>query len=133
MDQDKIEFKVVLRSPKYPVIIISDNILFPATNINQLAMNCVPLLSSKDQNTVDVVDSTGAVFWYFPERYFLSPGFAPKKWTKKRIIELYNNSLNAKENNKQYSMKSLANKKLSKIVVDICELLRLNKRLDEMR
>jgi hypothetical protein len=46
-----------------------------------------------------------------------------KKWTKKQIIELYNNSPNAKENKNSYPIKSLSNKRLSSIISDICELL----------
>ena len=55
---------------------------------------------------------------------FLSPGFAFKRWTKKRIVEIFNSSTNALELMQEYSIKSLSNKRLDKIVRDICELLR---------
>lgn len=70
-----------------------------------------------------MVDSTGSEFWYFPEQYILSPGFVTKKWTKKKLIETFNNSSNAKELNKEYSMKSLSSKKLQEVIGDICRIL----------
>jgi hypothetical protein len=42
-----------------------------------------------------------------------------------KIIELINNSDTAKEEKTQYSLKGLSNKKLSKIVIEICDLLQM--------
>jgi hypothetical protein len=52
------------------------------------------------------------------------PGILNRKWTKKQIIELYNNSAEAEESNIKYPMKSISNKKVSRIVGEICELLK---------
>lgn len=105
------------------MIVISSDELNSAYDIDQLAAHCLLSESFDNELFVKVIDSTGEEFWYSPEHFALSPGMAFKKWTKKRIIELYNNSPNAKDNKNSYPIKSLSNKKLSRIISDICELL----------
>lgn len=84
------------------------------------------LLNSTPQETkrhIAVIDSTGEEFWYSPEFEVLSPGFAFKRWTKKQIIDLFNESSNSKEMQMTYSEKSLSSKNLSKIIFDVCKLI----------
>ena len=119
----EINFNIFMRKPKYPVIIISKEKLYSAFNIEQLAKNCVSSLPVDDRSIVQVIDSSGEEFWYSPEQYVLSLGFAFKKWTKKQLIEMFNNSSNANISNHEYSTKSLSGKRLEKIINDICELL----------
>ncbi len=123
MLKEQINFKVLLRSPKYPVIVISDDGLFPAYDIKQLGTLCVISESLDDDYELKVVDSTGSEFKYFPEHTTLMPGFPNKRWTKKQIIEIYNESVNAEETGIKYPLKSLSNKKLSLIIGEICDLL----------
>ena len=123
MGKEQINFRILFRSPKYPVIIISSDDLSSASNIEKLGTLCVLSEPSEDDDNVRVIDSTGEEFWYLPEHFVLSPGFFPKKWTKKQVIDLFNSSVNAKEKNIQYPLKSLSNTRLSKIIVDICEIL----------
>lgn len=120
----KIEFNIVFRKPKYPVLVVSDKELFSAFNIKQLARRCMSSMPIENKNYIQVVDSTGEEFWYSPDQNVLSPGFAFKRWTKKRIVEAFNSSTNALKLKQEYSIKSLSNKRLDKIVRDICELLR---------
>ena len=123
MKKQEIEFKILFRSPKYPVIVISQDKLITGYDINTLsrALLSVPPPSTKDY--VKVLDFTGEEFWFYPDKTYLTPGFFPKKWTKKRVIELYNNSSNAKKSSSSYPLKSLSSKKFSRIIGDICELL----------
>ena len=86
------EFKIIFRKPLYPLIVISKYHLKPAFNIKELAMCCFSSTPEKDGGVVKAIDSSGEEFWYSPENYAISPGFAFKRWTKKKIIELYNNS-----------------------------------------
>ena len=105
------------------MIVISSDYLEAAYDIDRLGSHCMLSEAFDNDSFVKVVDSTGDEFWYSPEHFCLSPGMAFKKWTKKRIIDLYNNSSNVEENNKSYSVKSFSNKRLSRIISDICELL----------
>ena len=121
---DQIEFKILFRGPKYPVIVVSADRLYSAFDINQLAEGCMFSVPIENKNYIQVVDSTGNEFWYKPEYYTLSPGFVFKKWTKKQIIETFNNSENAKRISQEYSTKSLSSKRLDKIIHDICTILK---------
>jgi hypothetical protein len=120
----QIKFSVIFRSPKYPVFVIDTDRLLSAFNINELAGCCISATPLENRDIVQVIDSTGEEFWYSPDHCVLSPGFSFKRWTKKKIIEKYNKSLNAQLSEQPYSMKSISNKKLEKIVYDICSLLR---------
>ncbi len=130
MNDEQINFKILFRSPKYPVIVIAVDDLWSASDIEQLGNICVISGSLENDDEIKVIDSTGEEFWYLPEEYTLAPGFFAKKWTKKQIIELYNKSEAAKESNIQYPLKSLSNKKLSKIISEICKILSHNNWLD---
>lgn len=123
MANEQINFKILLRSPKYPVIVIACDGLYSAYNIKQLGTLCV-ISEPFDDDELKVVDSSGAEFIYFSEHTALMPGILNKRWTKKQIIELYNTSVNAEETNIKYLLKSISNKKLSQIIGEICELLR---------
>ncbi len=124
MGNEQINFKVLLRSPKYPVIVIADDGLYSAYDIEQLGTLCVFSEPLDDDDELKVVDSSGAEFIYFSEHTALIPGIMNKRWTKKQIIELYNASVNAEETNIKYPLKSISSKKLSRIIGEICELLR---------
>jgi hypothetical protein len=119
----EVEFRIMFRRPEYPVLIVSADKLYSAFNLKQLAEICVSLTQFGTENKLQVVDSNGSEFWYLAEEYILSPGFVTKKWTKKKLIETFNNSSNARELNQEYSMKSLSNKKLEKVLEDICGIL----------
>ena len=121
---EKGEFNIVFRKPQYPVLVVSDKKLFSAFNMKQLARSCMSSIPIEDKNYIQVIDSTGEEFWYSPDQNVLSPGFAFKRWSKKRIVEAFNSNTNALELKQEYSIKSLSNKRLDKIVRDICELLR---------
>ena len=120
----QIKFNIILRKPKYPVIVISAERLYSAFDIKQLAKCCITSTPCEGKSIVQVIDSTGEEFWYSPEQYVLSPGFSFKKWTKKQLIEMFNSSSNAKNQVQEYSTKSLSAKRLEKIIEDICELLK---------
>ncbi len=105
------------------MIVISSDELSSAYDLDQLAPCCFFSEPFDNEIFVKVIDSTGEEFWYSPEHVTLSPGMAAKRWTKKRIIELYNNSPNVEDNKSSYPLKSLSSKRLSRIISDICELL----------
>jgi hypothetical protein len=121
---EKIELNIIFRNPKYPVLVVSAEKLFSAFNIKQLAKSCMCSKPIENKKYIQVIDSTGEEFWYSPDQYVLSPGFAFKRSTKMRIVKTFNSSTNAIELMQEYSINSLSNKRLDKIILDICELLR---------
>lgn len=124
MSREQINFRILLRPPKYPVIVVTEKGLYSAYNIEQLATLCVVSEPIDDSFEVIVIDSSGAEFIYFAEHTALMPGIPNKKWTKKQIIELYNNSVEAEESSIEYPMKSISSKKVSRIIGEICDLLK---------
>ncbi len=122
MSKEDIKFRILFRLPEYPVIIITEEGLYSAYNIKQLGSLCVISEPINDSFDVIVIDSSGAEFKYFAEQTTLMPGILNKRWTKKQIIELYNTS--AEETNIKYPMKSISSKKFSRIIGEICDLLK---------
>ncbi len=119
-----IEFAILLRKPKYPVIIVSADQLYSAFNIKQLAKGCISSVPLKEETSVKAIDSTGEEFWYSIDNYALSPGFLGKIWTKKQIIEMYNSSQGIFNTEKVFSLKSLSSKKVNAIIGELCERLK---------
>ena len=122
-DGEKIIFHVIFRKPNYPVIVISSDRLRVARSLKTLAEACLmsPIVDSTKH--VIVLDATGEEFWYLPDQYTVAPGFFPKRWTKKRMIDLYNQSANAQETGVTYSDRSLGSKSFDRIVSDLCALI----------
>lgn len=124
MGKDQVEFRILFRKPVYPVIVISEDRLVVASNLNNLAKSCLTAKIRKGEKIIKAIDSSAKEFWYSPDNFAFAPGFAFKRWTKKQIIELYNGSSNAKELDKKYPLKSLSNKRLSRVIADICNILK---------
>lgn len=120
----EVKFHILLRKPKYPLIVISSNRLYSAFDIQELAQACVNSSLSEGETYIKAIDSSGEEFWYTPEKYVICPGFVCKNWTKMKIIELYNEKLGKNQESKKYSTKSLSAKRLEKIVFDISNLLK---------
>ena len=116
-----LEFGVLFRRQRFPVVGYAVGRLFSAGNLNALASIVVYFDRSSDQDIVTLLDSTGEEFWYSREQRVLSPGFLGKRWTKMQIIDLYNSHVGS---DRRYSVRSLSNKRLSEIVSEISALIR---------
>jgi hypothetical protein len=121
----EIEFKIVIRAPIYPVIIVSADQLHSAFNINVLAEHCLNATPGDGEDFVKVIDSSGEEFWYSPSIFTIAPGFMSRKWTKKNIIEMYNESQGVNGTELEYPVKSLSSKKLDRIIFDISKRLKI--------
>lgn len=58
-----------------------------------------------------------------PELQAISPLTLDKRWTKARVIEMFNTSLNARRAGLQYPPRSLANRRLDAVIRDVAELV----------
>lgn len=128
MENEQIYFRILLRGPKYPAIVIDDCDILPAFNIKELGTACYLSAPPDNSYEIHVVDCTGEEFLYISDKTALMPTISARKWTKKKLIDLFNNSDTAKEDNLHYFPKSLSNKRLTDIVREICELLDHNNR-----
>jgi len=69
MNDDLINFRILFRSPKYPVIVVDEDGLWSASNIEKLGTICVVSKPGDDDDKLKVIDTTGEEFWYMPEQY----------------------------------------------------------------
>jgi hypothetical protein len=123
MKEDEVYFRIFLRGPQYPVIVISGDDIYPAFKSKDLGNTCYSLSPPGSSNKITVVDSTGEEFLYLSDKVTLAPGIGSRKWTKKKFIDLFNNCSIALEEGINYSLKSLSNKRLATIVNEICTML----------
>ncbi len=123
MEEEELYFRIFLRAPQYPVIVISGEDIFPAFKTEALGNACYSLAPPGSSNKLTVIDSSGKDFYYLEDKTTLFPGIGGKKWTKKNLIELFNQSTAAKITEMHYAPKSLSNKRVAVIVNEICEML----------
>jgi hypothetical protein len=118
------ELKIAISKPRLPVIIISKDKLYAAGSLKKLDQYLRISIPKDEEEEVVLIDSTGQEFWFMPEDMILAPGFTTYlNWTKKKIINLFDNSPNAKEHGIEYPLKSLSSKKVVTIIKEICELI----------
>jgi len=121
MPQEEKTFHIMWRKPKYPLIVISKDHLMSAFDIDELAWCCVNAELTDGETKIKAIDSDGQEFWYYPDKYVIFPASMSRRWSKKSMIDLYNNT---ESNKTKYSEKSLSAKKVYRIVLDICNLLK---------
>ena len=119
----KSALRIPLRKPEWPVIVISRDRVLSGQNPRSLASALCSALPSDHESFIRVVDSAGSEFWFYPDMRVLSPSFVTKRWSKKKLIDLYNADSFTKVTGRLYSPASLSNKRLSQIVQDLCDLI----------
>jgi len=117
----EIKVNFMFRNPVFPVLIIDRIELFAATNNRQLARTIVNCNVDEDEKYIKMIDSTGEEFWYDPGSSIIAPGFTIKRWTKKKIIDLYNERYSNPK--VKITQKSLSNILLNDIISLICKLV----------
>jgi len=110
--------------PKFPVIIVREDALFAPESPQSLVNIVAEEIQGVEDEKIVFIDSTGEEFRYDDPTKSLMPSLFRKKWTKKKIIELYNSSVNARSSGTSYSEKSLTAKTYQKIFNDIAQLIR---------
>ena len=112
---------VMFHWPKLPVIVTGPSGLAAARDRKQLitVLGALPPTSSKFK--VKVIYPTGREFWYDTTQRILAPGFAAKVWTKRQLVQLFNDNTGA--NLGLYNPGSLSNRRLDGIVEDLAALL----------
>jgi len=113
----------LFRKPKFPVIFNIDGKLIVVTSFNDFDKQIINI-ELKGNKFYEAIDSTVEGWLLSTEPLVISPLTLKKKWTKKELINLYNQSENCKRNNDIYPESSLSNKKLSVIFEEIAEKLK---------
>jgi hypothetical protein len=112
---------VLFHWPKFPVIVTGPIDLAAAVDRKKLIAVLGALTPAGGTFDVKVIDTTGREFWYDTTQKILAPGFAAKVWTKRQLVQLYNDKAGAALG--PYKPGSLPNRRLDCIVQDIANLL----------
>ena len=110
----------LLRAPKFPVIVDTGDQLIATRTKTQFEKR-IRKISFNGKDTVPIIDRTAEAFALYPEREFVAPQMAIRRWTKASIIDLYNERrpTNAPEMGKR----SLGNRSVEQILSETVDLL----------
>lgn len=106
------------RKPTFPVLLASDTIVVGALNTAEIEVWIKKLMFQKD-SSYQVIDATAEGWSYYPEYQVITPLTIDKRWTKRRIIDFYNNSVKYEDDREVYVAKSLSNKRLNLVIEEI--------------
>ena len=121
MSDGKRTLGVLFRAPRFPLIVFGPARVGAARSLAGLAKVLATFPPSRPGADVEIVDPTGEEFWFDAEHSVLSPGFTISRWTKKQIIDAYNNS--PEGHRLPCRATSLSGRKLADVVTEVCGLI----------
>ena len=113
----------LFRRPEFPLICDVHGVLIGAQTPEQFE-GAVSTLSLPAGEDLPVVDASGEGWALHVEYMAVSPMTLKKRWTKKEVIAMFNDSDTAKRSGKEYSTKSFSAKRLDRIIADLVALIR---------
>ncbi len=113
----------MFRKPVFPVILEVNGIIIGAKTSKQLEDDLSEIRLPAGGH-LPFIDSSGEGWSFTVDHMTISPITFKKKWTKKEVIALFNNSETAKMKNKEYSTKSISAKRFDRIVSELVDLIR---------
>jgi len=122
MEGNRLIHYLLRRKPVFPVIYVIKGALLIARTEKELERH-TGVWTGKTSENCTLIDLTGEDWIFTPSFPALSPMSGRKRWRKKDIIELFNNSRLAQEAKLNYSTKGLSAKKLDRIINDIVDLI----------
>ncbi len=111
----------LFRKPKFPIICSVDDFFITAKSEAEFQRKIAKVELTPDAR-YNMVDSTGEGWEFYTNKMYVIPAVR-RKWSKKRIIQAYNDSKNCRSVGITYSDKSLSSKPFGKIHSDIIELI----------
>ncbi|MBN1221462.1 MAG: hypothetical protein JXM69_21255 [Anaerolineae bacterium] len=115
----KIDY--LFRKPKFPVICSIGDILITAKSEAEFQRRIDKVNLTPDMS-YNIVDSTGEGWEFYTNKLYIIPALR-RKWSKKRLIQTYNDSQNCQSAGITYSEKSLSSKRFEKVFADIVALV----------
>lgn len=117
-----MEINYLFRKPIFPLICNIDGRLVAAKSKSELIRK-ISKFDLDDEQKYTIIDISGEGWKLDCKLKVISPfifSYREKRWSKKRLIDLYNSSQNAYI---QYSEKSLSSKRYEKVFMDLVELI----------
>lgn len=112
----------VFRRPRFPIICNIDGELVTGSTAQEFERR-VGRVALPSGRAFKIVDASGEGWVLHTELSAVSPLTLDKWWTKSRVIEMFNTSLNAQWAALEYPHRSLSNRRLDAVIRDIVELL----------
>ncbi len=114
--------KYLFRKPRFPVICSIDGRLVAATS-DQVLRKQLAAIKLREGSNYPLVDSSAEGWSLVADYMVVSPLTIDKRWTKRKVIEMFNQSDNAKELRMAYSDRGLSAKRFDRILTEIVHIL----------
>ena len=111
----------LFRKPRFPVICIVDDWLVTAPSAASFEQRLAKIALNLDAK-YNIIDSTGEHWELYSIQMYIMPTMR-RKWSKKKIVQTYNQSRNCSQTGKPYAEKSLSSKRFEVIFADIVSLI----------
>ncbi|MBK1723602.1 hypothetical protein CKO23_15320 [Thiocystis violacea] len=112
--------RYLFRKPKYPLLIETDGRVAGVRNERRFEKIDKKVLFSNKESYI-VIDSSGEGWKFFPEDEIISPLTVLKRWSKRKIIDFFNASLDKTGSSARCESRSLSNKRLERVILEIIE------------
>ena len=116
------KLQCVFRRPRFPIVCNVDGQLVAGETLQQFARR-IDRVELPAGRTFAIVDARGEGWVLHPELDAISPFTLDRRWTKARVIEMFNTSLNAQRSGLRYLQRSLANRRLDAVIRDVVDLI----------
>lgn len=117
-----MELQFLFRQPIFPIVANIEGLFVGAKTPKALASQ-LARIPFENEKFYDMVDSRGEGWSLYTPKMLISPLTIKKRWTKREIIELFNERENWElADGKMYSERSLSAKRLDKIIFDLVDL-----------
>jgi hypothetical protein len=113
----------LFRKPQFPVICNINGRLVGARSGQDLQKQLDAMELRDGGSHFPLVDSSAEGWALVAEYMVVSPIVADKRWTKRKLIEVFNQSNNAKELGVAYSERGLSAKRFDRIMAEIVHIL----------
>ena len=111
---------IAFRSPKFPLLLDTGSTLLFARSQSQLAAKVNKLPRPSGERS-EIIDATGEGFCLHWETMVVMPIISARRWTKKKIIDLYNSR--RPSGAPEMRSTSLGSRSLPKVISEAVELL----------
>lgn len=115
----RIDF--LFRLPEFPLICDVDGFLITATSAEMFESR-LDQVELKPGSHYYAIDSIANEWEFYADKLYIVPT-GKRKWSKKKIVQMYNGSKNRRSLGIEYSERSLSSKRFEQVFADIVELI----------
>jgi hypothetical protein len=114
--------RYLFRRPEFPIICDVQGSLICGKTPDQFLERVIANSIPRDQ-VFQLVDATGESWSFHTDLMVISPLTTKIRWTKKKLIDLVNNSITAQQVGIEYTAKSLSNKRFDQVIKELVSLV----------